>query len=251
MTNQSHTELATQVREQARELAKYQSIDFDGDFQAAINTLRQCAAALESPERVLGEAQYPLPDELYESKDWKAAGYAGRVEWLHAMYEAKKKELDSFLSMATQATAPAQDAQGDGASALQLADLVLSMPMVSEKGQRAKELARQVQEKYHESPAELVLRDLASWLGIGGYNDPYINAEKYKAKIIKEIESLTATPSPQAEKQPLSEADEALIRQALDALESLRIDLRYGMTGHEINAITALRARLESSNVPT
>lgn len=31
---------------------------------------------------------YPLPDSLYpDSKDWQAADYAGRVEWLHMMYE--------------------------------------------------------------------------------------------------------------------------------------------------------------------
>lgn len=37
---------------------------------------------------------YPLPDDLYPySKDWLNADYAGRVEWLHMMYEEKKQEL--------------------------------------------------------------------------------------------------------------------------------------------------------------
>jgi len=41
---------------------------------------------------------YPLPDDLYESKDWRAAGnYAERVEWLHVMYESKKQELEAYL----------------------------------------------------------------------------------------------------------------------------------------------------------
>lgn len=115
MTTPSHTELA------ARNL--WETIKILG-LQNEKLALQATAAALESPERVQGEvcpypdcncptespclkglptapAQYSLPDELYESKDWKAADYAGRVEWLHAMYEAKKKELESFLSMAT------------------------------------------------------------------------------------------------------------------------------------------------------
>ena len=53
---------------------------------------------------------YPLPDSLYpQSKDWMAADYAGRVEWLHAMYENRKDELDCFLA--------AQE-RGDAASPL-------------------------------------------------------------------------------------------------------------------------------------
>ena len=41
---------------------------------------------------------YPLPDDLYEGKDWRAAGnYAERVEWLHVMYESKKQELEAYL----------------------------------------------------------------------------------------------------------------------------------------------------------
>jgi len=45
-------------------------------------------------------AQYPLPDDLYDSKDWRAADYAGRVEFLHSMYEARKLELDAYLDAA-------------------------------------------------------------------------------------------------------------------------------------------------------
>ncbi len=41
--------------------------------------------------------QYPLPDDLYDSKDWKSSGYAARVEWLHVMYESKKQELEAAL----------------------------------------------------------------------------------------------------------------------------------------------------------
>lgn len=47
---------------------------------------------------------YPLPDGLYDSKDWRAADYAGRVEWLHSMYEAKKREIVSLEEMLSRAT---------------------------------------------------------------------------------------------------------------------------------------------------
>jgi hypothetical protein len=40
---------------------------------------------------------YPLPDNLYESKDWQAGNYAERVEWLHEMYESKKQEFKAYL----------------------------------------------------------------------------------------------------------------------------------------------------------
>jgi hypothetical protein len=40
---------------------------------------------------------YPLPDSLYpDSKDWVASDYAGRVEWLHFMYESKKREVEQL-----------------------------------------------------------------------------------------------------------------------------------------------------------
>lgn len=47
-------------------------------------------AALAQPE------PYPLPDALYDSKDWVASDYAGRVEWLHFMYESKKREVEQL-----------------------------------------------------------------------------------------------------------------------------------------------------------
>lgn len=44
-------------------------------------------AAAEAPT-------YPLPDSLYPgSKDWMASNYAGRVEWLHVMYESAKRTI--------------------------------------------------------------------------------------------------------------------------------------------------------------
>ena len=42
------------------------------------------------------EELYPLPDALYDSKDWVASDYAGRVEWLHFMYESKRREVEQL-----------------------------------------------------------------------------------------------------------------------------------------------------------
>lgn len=50
--------------------------------------LKAARSAPQHEERT----EYPLPDDLYPgSKDWLAADYAGRVEWLHMMYEAVKR----------------------------------------------------------------------------------------------------------------------------------------------------------------
>ena len=37
---------------------------------------------------------YDLPDDLYDSKDWKTGNYAERVQWLHLMYEDAKQEIE-------------------------------------------------------------------------------------------------------------------------------------------------------------
>jgi len=42
--------------------------------------------------------QYPLPDDMYDSKDWRDTDYAGRVEWLHTMYESSKRTLDAYTT---------------------------------------------------------------------------------------------------------------------------------------------------------
>lgn len=80
----------------------------------------------------------------------------------------------------------------DSRYALQLADLILSMDMATEKGQRARELARKLQEQCDESPAELALREIACFLGVGGYTAPYVDAATYRDKIIEEIGNLSA-----------------------------------------------------------
>jgi len=52
--------------------------------------------------------QYPLPDDMYDSKDWRDADYAGRVEWLHTMYESSKRTLDAYTTPPAQ-PAPVQE----------------------------------------------------------------------------------------------------------------------------------------------
>ena len=66
-------------------------------------------------ERCRSRPAYPLPDDLYpDSKDWQAGNYAERVEWLHRMYEAKKREADMWCERSSQPTdAPALPARKD------------------------------------------------------------------------------------------------------------------------------------------
>jgi hypothetical protein len=64
-------------------------------------------AAVAQPE----QEPYPLPDSLYpDSKDWIASDYAGRVEWLHFMYESKKREVEQ-LETAQPERKPLTDAE--------------------------------------------------------------------------------------------------------------------------------------------
>lgn len=40
-----------------------------------------------------------LDDNRYESKDWKQADLAGRIEWLILMLEAKSEEVDMWADI--------------------------------------------------------------------------------------------------------------------------------------------------------
>jgi hypothetical protein len=36
-----------------------------------------------------------LPDDLFDSKDWRAADYGGRVEWLLTMYRSAREQEEA------------------------------------------------------------------------------------------------------------------------------------------------------------
>ncbi len=73
---------------------------------------RAATAAPQTPVQ-----QYPLPDSLYpDSKDWLAGDYAGRVQWLHLMYESKASEVDFWVNAAGSKQTPVHaDVERDAA----------------------------------------------------------------------------------------------------------------------------------------
>lgn len=78
-----------------------------------------------------------------------------------------------------------------------LAEQVLSIDMVTERGLKAKELARAVLGEAQESPAELALRSLASWLGVGGYNASAIDAKTMERRIRDGVAQLMTIAGPE------------------------------------------------------
>jgi hypothetical protein len=74
-----------------------------------------------------------------------------------------------------------------------LAEQVLHMDMITDRGLRARHLARQVLDANEESPAEMALRSLACWLGVGGYNAPKVDAKTFEEKIRSGVEDLLRT----------------------------------------------------------
>jgi hypothetical protein len=83
-----------------------------------------------------------------------------------------------------------------------LAEQVLHMDMVTDRGIRARELARQVLDANEESPAELALRSLASWLGAGGYNAPTVDAKAFEEKIRWGVEEVRRAAAPAVAVEP-------------------------------------------------
>lgn len=123
MTNQSHTELAARAKRSA-DLLEH---TWHGQASAlteldAAGLLRQCAAALESPERVLGDEQtygYAarlaqwIFDRHYAKDDHYASGEVVFV--LHDDLLGVLTQIDNMVAGLVHPTppaAPAQDAQG-------------------------------------------------------------------------------------------------------------------------------------------
>jgi len=90
------------LRADFRAAVEQELAEADGrGFTRGANAAR--AAAQPQPEARV----YPLPDDLYPgSKDWMASDYAGRVEWLHGMYESARREADMWCERAQPETQP-------------------------------------------------------------------------------------------------------------------------------------------------
>lgn len=62
----------------------------------------------------------------------------------------------------------------------------------------------------NETPAEMVLRKLACWLGVGGYNAPKVDAEVFHRKIVDGVQMLLRDASPPKRKRLTDERGEFL-----------------------------------------
>lgn len=100
-------------------------------------------------------------------------------------------------ALAERAAVPAQVVEAAiPSAAVLLAEQVLHMDMVTERGLRARELARQVlngSHDVHEGECAGVLRDLASWLGAGGYNAPAVDPKVFREKIVWGVQQLAGS----------------------------------------------------------
>lgn len=80
---------------------EYQRSGSRWNDRAALASASSNPVIKESEITEVDTAHYPLPDSLYpDSKDWQAADYAGRVEWLHVMYELAKGTVGMYEAQA-------------------------------------------------------------------------------------------------------------------------------------------------------
>lgn len=189
--------------------------------------LEELRTAIARP-RALQEVELPsLASDAHWSERIKTLMAQAGLPDSHSIYSAMWQLVNELQHDSVEYARTAIAAAGggvpqhDGRYALQLADLILSMDMTTEKGQRARELARKVQEEWHESPAELALREIAFALGVGGYNAPFVDAQQYKTKILEEFTALASSPQPEAAQEQRRVPDgvwEALQRMIEDGL---------------------------------
>ena len=75
-------------------------------YNFELKAVKELRAALEQPDHsgqsymegvTAGRhelaSEYPLPTDLYDSKDWRCGTYAERVEWLHTMHEDAREQI--------------------------------------------------------------------------------------------------------------------------------------------------------------
>jgi hypothetical protein len=136
------------------------------------------AAALDAHNRWRrdddGDEPAPNPTELGRTID-AAAGMLRTLSARVAALEAERAAVPS--------------------AAVLLAEQVLHMDMVTERGVRARDLARQVLDtghNVHEGECAGILRDLASMLGAGGYNASAVDPAVFREKILWGINQLQA-----------------------------------------------------------
>ena len=99
------------------------------------------------------------------------------------------------------AQAEAKPAEPVPSQAVLLAEQVLHMELLTERGKRARELARQLLAQahdVHEGECAEVLRSLASFLGTGGYNAPAVDPAEFRKKILWGIEQMRSPEVPAA-----------------------------------------------------
>jgi len=101
MTTQSHTELAARARDYADRIDPFKRVGLDNlTCSSAADALRQCAAALESPERVQGDGE-----------DVWLVRKADTDVFQHPAYGPVIFFTEDAALAPTPPTAPAQDAQ--------------------------------------------------------------------------------------------------------------------------------------------
>ena len=78
------------------QIAKYALREWQGKVDAGkLAVFAQCMGRIEELEKI----STLLRDDRYESKDWKQASLSGRIEWLIAMLEAKREEVDMWVKI--------------------------------------------------------------------------------------------------------------------------------------------------------
>jgi hypothetical protein len=122
---------------------------------------------------------------------------------------------------------PAQEqpAPAVPSAAVLLAEQVLHMELATERGKRARELARQVLDTahdVHEGECAAVLRNLASYLGAGGYNAAAVDPQVFREKIMWGIEEVRRAthPTPAAQEQPAPYFNRQAVERAISSAEN-------------------------------
>lgn len=91
----------SEVADRIEQLVKSESNSqrMNADF---VNIVFEIEGKLEAAEAKLAKVDALLPDDLYDSKDWRHADSLGRIEWLIQMLANKNEEIDIWVGMLNQ-----------------------------------------------------------------------------------------------------------------------------------------------------